>query len=192
MTRWPRRRSIRASASPRMVERMWPTCIGLATLGELKSITMERGPAVFWKNKCSPLAAWRKAWARAEGLRRKFRKPAPATSTGSHHWPMSSLAATSVANWRGIHFARLGQRHEGVGLVIAEFRVGAWAHQDAAVSASGKTAARACCSFCSRILWSTVGTAPGRDYFGAEYFLMMSYMAAPSGACSSSCRNSLM
>ena len=35
--------SMRARESPRMVERMWPTCIGLATLGELKSTTTVRG-----------------------------------------------------------------------------------------------------------------------------------------------------
>jgi hypothetical protein len=32
-------------ASPRMVERMWPTCIGLATFGELKSMTAVFGCA---------------------------------------------------------------------------------------------------------------------------------------------------
>ena len=40
MTRWPSRRNVRCSASPMPVERMWPTCIGLATFGELKSMTM--------------------------------------------------------------------------------------------------------------------------------------------------------
>ena len=36
----------------------------------------------------------------------------------------SSLASTSVASWRGFSFPRLGERHERVALVIAEFRVG--------------------------------------------------------------------
>ena len=39
-TEWPRNTAIRASESPRMVLRMCPTCIGFATFGELKSITI--------------------------------------------------------------------------------------------------------------------------------------------------------
>jgi exodeoxyribonuclease VII large subunit len=35
ITWWPRNRSVRQRASPITVERMWPTCIGLATFGEL-------------------------------------------------------------------------------------------------------------------------------------------------------------
>ena len=45
MTRWPRNRSTRHKASPITVERMCPTCIGLATLGAEKSITKVRGLA---------------------------------------------------------------------------------------------------------------------------------------------------
>ena len=36
---------------------MWPTCIGLATFGELKSMTTVFGAAAFSKNRCSPRAA---------------------------------------------------------------------------------------------------------------------------------------
>ena len=43
MTRWPRAAKIRARLSPITVERMCPTCIGLATLGEEKSMTTVRG-----------------------------------------------------------------------------------------------------------------------------------------------------
>ena len=57
MTRWPSSRSVRARQSPRIVERMWPTCIGLATFGELKSMTdgPRRGGCV--EKQCSPRAA---------------------------------------------------------------------------------------------------------------------------------------
>ena len=34
MTLWPRAAKIRARLSPMTVERRWPTCIGLATLGD--------------------------------------------------------------------------------------------------------------------------------------------------------------
>src|SRR6185312_2919116 len=105
------------------VERMWPTCMGLATLGELKSTTtvrrtgilpvsdffcspdedgdrLEACPTVS-KNKCSPRAADSKVLESADGLSVKFRKPAPAISTLSHHSETSSWARTSVASWRG-------------------------------------------------------------------------------------------
>ena len=44
MTLWPRNRSTRHSASPITVERMWPTCIGLATFGAEKSIDERARP----------------------------------------------------------------------------------------------------------------------------------------------------
>ena len=107
MTRWPNNRSRRASESPRIVERIWPTCIGLATFGELKSTTTVRGSALFSKKRCSPRAADCNALASADVFSRKFKTPAPATSTCSHHSLTSSLAVTSAANWRGFNFCAL-------------------------------------------------------------------------------------
>ena len=89
------------------VERMWPTCIGLATFGELKSSTTVRGWAARSKNKCSPRAAPASASASTEVFSRKFRKPAPAISTGSQISDTSNFASTSAASWRGFSFRTL-------------------------------------------------------------------------------------
>ena len=56
-----------------------------------------------------------------------------------------------------IHLPGLGERHEGVGLVVAEFRVGHGRTRTVATSASGKTARTACWRRCSRSLWGSTG-----------------------------------
>src|SRR6266850_7456078 len=100
---------MRARESPRMVERICPTCIGLATLGELKSMTIFRGEEVLSKkSRSEPAAVWR-AWIVALVLRRKLRKPGPAMSTDWHHSETSSFDRTSEASWRGFSLAALAR-----------------------------------------------------------------------------------
>ena len=143
MTRWPSSRSVRARQSPRIVERMWPTCIGLATFGELKSMTIVARAAglilssvspgtrgtpchyqLFQKTNVRRCAAASSVWVSTECLSRKFRKPAPAISTFSHQSPNVELGQHVGGELARIHFPRLGERHERVALVIAEFGIG--------------------------------------------------------------------
>src|SRR6266567_1828490 len=102
MTRWPRSRNARARQSPSTVERMWPTCIGLATFGELKSMTTVRGCAVRWKKRCSPRAG-------------DLDLVAPRAHVESGHDVAGQLARVEPA--------LPGQRHQSVSLVIAKFRI---------------------------------------------------------------------
>jgi hypothetical protein len=71
---------------------MCPTCIGLATFGELKSTTTVRGCAALSKNRCSP----RVNVEFGEDVRGELTR---------------------------VQLSRLGQRHQRVALVIAEFCV---------------------------------------------------------------------
>ena len=78
-----------------IVERMWPTCIGLATFGELKSMTMVFGCATFETSSPVNCAATK------AGFNRKLMKPAPATVGGSQMPATSSWAMTFSARARG-------------------------------------------------------------------------------------------
>ena len=124
MTRWPSRRSVRARLSPRIVERMWPTCIGLATFGELKSMTTVRGCVGFVEKQMFAARRGFERCASAEIFSRKFRKPAPAISTFSQNSRNIEFGQHVGGQLARIQLARLGQRHQRVALVIAEFRVG--------------------------------------------------------------------
>ena len=102
---------------------MWPTCIGLATFGELKSMTTFFGARGLLEKQMFA-ARGARAFPPARGFSRKLRKPAPAIPVSRKCRETSSLARNP---WRAgaDSFPRLGQRHERIGLVIAEFRVGA-------------------------------------------------------------------
>jgi len=82
MTVWPRKRRIRAKASPITVERTWPTCMGLATFGEEKSTTIRNG----WRTGATPsrssATAAASAAARASSRTRTLMKPGPTGSPG--------------------------------------------------------------------------------------------------------------
>ena len=111
ITWWPRKRRIRASASPITVERMWPTCIGLATFGELKSTTIVRGAAVASTPQRSSRTAAAPAAASASSRTRTFTKPGPAGSPGgAKSRPKAGSAASrrpiSAARSRGLRPAR--------------------------------------------------------------------------------------
>ena len=96
---------MRASESPRIVERMWPTCIGFATFGDEKSTTSLRAATSGVPSRSSAASAERCALIVA-GFRRKLMNPAPAISGVSHRSSTCSFAMISVASWRG--FARRG------------------------------------------------------------------------------------
>ena len=118
MTRWPSSRNERWSASPMPVERMWPTCIGFATFGELKSMTTVFGGAALRKTNARRARRFRAFASSTEFFSRKFRKPAPAISTFSqtrkrqlgqrHRW---RVGADSVcAFWRATSARCSGSR----------------------------------------------------------------------------------
>ncbi|MNP55697.1 hypothetical protein D3C76_1503620 [compost metagenome] len=81
MTWSPKNSSTRATLSPMMVERRWPTCISLARFGADRSTTtFSAGPALRTPRWASARAASRRS-ARASVFWKKFRKPGPAIST---------------------------------------------------------------------------------------------------------------
>ena len=87
--------------------------------------------------------------ASTEAFSRKFRKPAPAISTFSQTFGNVELGQHVGGELARIHFPHLGERHQRVALVIAEFRVGHGRTRTAETSASGRTARTAACSFSS-------------------------------------------
>ena len=105
MTRWPRASKIRARLSPMTVERMWPTCIGLATLGDEKSMTTVRGCAGGAIPGNSPASRSASARAIQASCSRTLRKPGPATSGGPASGSRSTAAATWAARSRGLIFS---------------------------------------------------------------------------------------
>ena len=127
---WPSSRKMRASESPRIVERMWPTCIGLATFGELKSTTTVRGETVFSKEQMFPARGRLQSFRDGSGFSRKFKKPAPAISTGSQRSDTFSFRDHVRGQLARVDLPRFGQGHQSVALVIAKFGVGAGADQD--------------------------------------------------------------
>ncbi len=95
MTLSPRNSSTRATLSPMMVERRWPTCISLARLGADMSITTFcAGPALRAPRWASARAASRRL-ARASVFWKKLRKPGPAIST----LLMSALAGRALISF---------------------------------------------------------------------------------------------
>ena len=108
-----------------MVERMWPTCIGLATFGELKSMTIffaRRGRGTPSRSSASSA---REAFARASrGRRRKLMNPAPAISGGSQNVGDVELGDDLLRELARIRAQLLREDHGDVRLVIAEARIG--------------------------------------------------------------------
>ena len=108
MTLWPVNVAMREIASPKNVERMWPTCIGFATLGEEKSSTMRLSPGRWRLARRACRVAGRCGEARASiqsRFSRKLMNPAPAISGGSHISETSSLSMICCASCRGLAFA---------------------------------------------------------------------------------------
>ena len=129
MTRWPRNRSTRHRASPITVERMWPTCIGLATLGAEKSITKVRGRAA--GGDAQPRIAHRRREPLDQPL---VLDPQIDEARPGDLRRLAEIADVEPADDFGGHLARrpaqpLAQRHGEVRLVIAELRVLAAADQ---------------------------------------------------------------
>ena len=84
------------------VLRMWPTCIGLATLGEPKSITIRRRVVCERQRPADrPAKAARPATRRPRGLSAKLMKPAPAIVGDSHHSPTSRCSMIFCASALG-------------------------------------------------------------------------------------------
>ena len=112
-----------------MVERIWPTCIDLATLGELKSTTTVRGCAGGLEEEM--FAA--RGGLQGLGQRRRFEPEIQEAGAGDLHL-LATIADLKFGDHVGgqlarVQFPGLGQRHERVGLVIAELRVRARADQ---------------------------------------------------------------
>src|ERR1039458_7059849 len=121
MTVWPRSRNVRCSASPMPVERMWPTCIGLAAFGELKSMTTVFGAATLSKNK------WSAGRRRVERLREDgiFQPEIQEACAGDFHF-FADVGHVQLGERVGgelarIQFPHLGERHQRVALVVAKF-----------------------------------------------------------------------
>ena len=120
--------STRLIASPRMVERICPTCIALATFGELKSTMMVRG----WRNgfveEMFPLRSF---------FQQSRRRPLSLRGSSGNlllrFRPVQRRADVELCqNVRcqlaRVHLSLLGERNQRVALVIAELRIGARAH----------------------------------------------------------------
>ena len=78
-----------------MVLRRWPTCMGLATLGELKSITMVRGDPAATPSRSSR-ATDTSRWASQSVRRRRLMNPGPATVGGSSQSARGNRPTTSI------------------------------------------------------------------------------------------------
>ena len=130
ITRCPSAAMIRARLSPMTVERRCPTCIGLATFGDEKSMTTVltcaggSSPSALVGQRA--LATSRRPRRRA---RRTLRNPGPATSGG----PATGARSTAPRDFRRqvarLAPERLGQRHAAIGLIIAELGIGRRAHR---------------------------------------------------------------
>ena len=128
ITSWPRTRAIRARQSPRIVLRMWPTCIGLATFGELKSMMIRSlSLATLTPNLLSRKIA---ATPRARNLvvSRKLINPAPATSGGSQISWTSRLRKICSARLLRSGLVFFGQDHRHVALIVAKPGIGGGNH----------------------------------------------------------------
>ena len=138
-TSCPRKDAMRASASPSTMLRICPTCIGLATFGEPKSITMRCGDVRARDTEAFVLQESRRAVAPRRPARRvKLMKPAPAIVGGSHRSRIRPDASMIFSRNRPRIFAALFRENErGIGLIIAETRIGRWRDSPAV----GKSAA---------------------------------------------------
>ena len=121
-------RALQRVADP--VERMWPTCIGLATFGELKSMTTVFGCAAFGKKQ---MFAARGGFQRLrqDGI---FQPEIQEAGTGDLHL-FANIRNIEFRNNIGgklarIQFPRFGQRHQRVGLVVAKFGIRARTDQN--------------------------------------------------------------
>ena len=87
---------MRQSESPMIVERMWPTCIGLATFGAEKSTTTVRPAPMSGAPNLSSLSKALALAAKASGKMRKLMNPGPAMSAvampARSRWPIISWA----------------------------------------------------------------------------------------------------
>ncbi len=130
MTRCPLAAMIRARLSPMTVDRRCPTCIGLATLGEEKSITtvltrLRRGQA-------EVLVDEEVAEARGDPgiVQPDVEEPGPGDlgrSGDRRRGPR--CRPVPGARSRGLRPMALAMRHAAVGLVIAELGIGRRAHR---------------------------------------------------------------
>ncbi len=93
---------IRARLSPITVERRWPTCIGLATFGDEKSMTTDLTRAGSPSPSRSSVSNSRKAEETQASFKRRLRNPGPATSGGPAIGVRSTRTATCCANSRGL------------------------------------------------------------------------------------------
>ena len=92
---------MRHRASPITVERMCPTCIGLATLGAEKSTTKVRGLADCRHAQPRVVDRGGELLGQPWSFSRKLMKPGPATSGGWQRSATSNRATTSAATSRG-------------------------------------------------------------------------------------------
>ena len=111
------------------VERKCPTCIGLATLGEEKSMTTVFAFAGGSRPSDSSVKSSPSADATHASWRRRLRNPGPATSGG----PAKGARSTGARHLRR-QIARLaaqglGQRHAAIGLIIAKLGIGRGPHR---------------------------------------------------------------
>ena len=106
-TRCPSAALIRARLSPITVERRCPTCIGLATLGDEKSMTTVLACAVGARPSVSSASSACNVEATQESSRRTLRNPGPATSGGPAIGARSTVRAISCARSRGLRFSVL-------------------------------------------------------------------------------------
>ncbi len=85
-----------------IVLRMWPTCIGLATFGEEKSMTKVRGDGAGSTPSRSSPASERTRDASQSLRSRTLMKPGPAISGGSVIAARSRRSTISLATSRGL------------------------------------------------------------------------------------------
>ena len=115
---------MRASASPSTVLRMWPTCIGLATFGEPKSITIRRG----FSASGTPSRSSCKSCARLRRDGRRFEREIDETRAGNRRrlapFRDVELLDDFLRERARIFTALFRENERGVCLVIAEARVG--------------------------------------------------------------------
>ena len=192
MTRWPSKRRIRAKRFPQNGGADVPDVHRLGHVGRTEVNNNGAGPGRLFKKQVPLLRRLAQRPGQGRGLEAKVQETraghlhrlAPVGDVQpARHCPRPIGADSFCAPWPAPSARCFGNRRTSDRGTDAPGR--------APASASGNTARRACWSFCSRILWSTVAIARRPGYFGAEYFLMISNMAPASGACSSSWRNSL-
>ena len=102
MTRWPSSRNVRASA---VAEDGGADVADVHRLGDVRRTEINDDRArlrgLLEKQMFAARGGLRAFAPAPTASSRKFRKPAPAISTFSHHSDTSSFASTSVASWRG-------------------------------------------------------------------------------------------